>query len=150
MIRRPPRSTLFPYTTLFRSANVVLGQFAEVAGQVAFDLTFGLGEKREVPAITQRAGERTDGKGAGVPERIEETQTAAELPEAIGTPREMVLLLARGLLQRSFHLGIARRQRLPLVERLCADLPDMIHAHQGRRMRPRPGIELGFGLVPGR
>src|SRR2546426_8107879 len=23
MIRRPPRSTLFPYTTLFRSANVV-------------------------------------------------------------------------------------------------------------------------------
>src|SRR3712207_7530997 len=24
MIRRPPRSTLFPYTTLFRSANVLL------------------------------------------------------------------------------------------------------------------------------
>src|SRR3712207_7733967 len=24
MIRRPPRSTLFPYTTLFRSADVVL------------------------------------------------------------------------------------------------------------------------------
>src|SRR2546430_11456041 len=24
MIRRPPRSTLFPYTTLFRSASVVL------------------------------------------------------------------------------------------------------------------------------
>src|SRR3712207_7458064 len=24
MIRRPPRSTLFPYTTLFRSSNVVL------------------------------------------------------------------------------------------------------------------------------
>src|SRR5256886_10709204 len=25
MIRRPPRSTLFPYTTLFRSQRVVLG-----------------------------------------------------------------------------------------------------------------------------
>src|SRR5688572_31684652 len=25
MIRRPPRSTLFPYTTLFRSALVVMG-----------------------------------------------------------------------------------------------------------------------------
>src|SRR3712207_7836993 len=25
MIRRPPRSTLFPYTTLFRSGRVVLG-----------------------------------------------------------------------------------------------------------------------------
>src|SRR3712207_7776780 len=26
MIRRPPRSTLFPYTTLFRSENVVMPQ----------------------------------------------------------------------------------------------------------------------------
>src|SRR3712207_8101169 len=25
MIRRPPRSTLFPYTTLFRSADLVIG-----------------------------------------------------------------------------------------------------------------------------
>src|SRR2546425_4821877 len=28
MIRRPPRSTLFPYTTLFRSVGVLLGAFA--------------------------------------------------------------------------------------------------------------------------
>src|SRR3712207_8512860 len=28
MIRRPPRSTLFPYTTLFRSGKVVRSQFA--------------------------------------------------------------------------------------------------------------------------
>src|SRR5256885_14047376 len=31
MIRRPPRSTLFPYTTLFRSAT-----------RMTFDLTFGI------------------------------------------------------------------------------------------------------------
>src|SRR5256885_10014601 len=30
MIRRPPRSTLFPYTTLFRSARVHAGQAAAV------------------------------------------------------------------------------------------------------------------------
>src|SRR3712207_7489936 len=29
MIRRPPRSTLFPYTTLFRSANFVLSMAPE-------------------------------------------------------------------------------------------------------------------------
>src|SRR3712207_7439089 len=29
MIRRPPRSTLFPYTTLFRSANALPAQTAE-------------------------------------------------------------------------------------------------------------------------
>src|SRR3712207_6985853 len=35
MIRRPPRSTLFPYTTLFRSASRVLAepQHERVAGQ---------------------------------------------------------------------------------------------------------------------
>src|SRR5256885_8637383 len=31
MIRRPPRSTLFPYTTLFRSRPLVRGQTRDVA-----------------------------------------------------------------------------------------------------------------------
>src|SRR5256885_15276532 len=35
MIRRPPRSTLFPYTTLFRSAQYVLDNFATVKEAVA-------------------------------------------------------------------------------------------------------------------
>src|SRR5437016_7211646 len=36
MIRRPPRSTLFPYTTLFRSADhVVGGQHQHRRGRVA-------------------------------------------------------------------------------------------------------------------
>src|SRR3712207_8473006 len=34
MIRRPPRSTLFPYTTLFRSAALWIGLFAVVRGSV--------------------------------------------------------------------------------------------------------------------
>src|SRR3712207_7822716 len=33
MIRRPPRSTLFPYTTLFRSAGQATDQAGQVAGQ---------------------------------------------------------------------------------------------------------------------
>src|SRR2546422_6760546 len=35
MIRRPPRSTLFPYTTLFRS--IITGLYAPTAGTVRFD-----------------------------------------------------------------------------------------------------------------
>src|SRR5256885_14438866 len=31
MIRRPPRSTLFPYTTLFRSVSALYNFFGEVA-----------------------------------------------------------------------------------------------------------------------
>src|SRR3712207_7311609 len=32
MIRRPPRSTLFPYTTLFRSANIDKRYLIDLAG----------------------------------------------------------------------------------------------------------------------
>src|SRR2546429_3774225 len=35
MIRRPPRSTLFPYTTLFRSRSAQKFQFADRLGCVA-------------------------------------------------------------------------------------------------------------------
>src|SRR2546430_12371945 len=35
MIRRPPRSTLFPYTTLFRSPEVVVGHGIVVGGDLA-------------------------------------------------------------------------------------------------------------------
>src|SRR2546425_10419986 len=34
MIRRPPRSTLFPYTTLFRSAVFALGPRLDLAAQI--------------------------------------------------------------------------------------------------------------------
>src|SRR5256885_3600437 len=35
MIRRPPRSTLFPYTTLFRSLSQAYGMFIAVLGGAA-------------------------------------------------------------------------------------------------------------------
>src|SRR3712207_8103583 len=37
MIRRPPRSTLFPYTTLFRSDRVVTLAAVDAVGQVRAD-----------------------------------------------------------------------------------------------------------------
>src|SRR5258708_28407237 len=47
MIRRPPRSTLFPYTTLFRSRPRVGG--AEHAAQLRADA-----EHREIVGVDQR------------------------------------------------------------------------------------------------
>src|SRR2546430_8913065 len=47
MIRRPPRSTLFPYTTLFRSVGLELGIGELIARKLeraagAFETAFGL------------------------------------------------------------------------------------------------------------
>src|SRR5690606_42062616 len=35
LIRRPPSSTLFPYTTLFRSQRALVGQVLDAPGQTA-------------------------------------------------------------------------------------------------------------------
>src|SRR5256885_10085431 len=43
MIRRPPRSTLFPYTTLFRSVGV--GELRERAGVADLDVLGVLGRR---------------------------------------------------------------------------------------------------------
>src|SRR3712207_9471571 len=54
MIRRPPRSTLFPYTTLFRSAVIV----SEYAGRLKFhDVVEGLtyhAETDETTGMTEK------------------------------------------------------------------------------------------------
>src|SRR5688572_31007168 len=46
MIRRPPRSTLFPYTTLFRSGFIgaILGGFTSIPGAIAGCFLLGVVE----------------------------------------------------------------------------------------------------------
>src|SRR5260221_10091739 len=53
MIRRPPRSTLFPYTTLFRSRVEV--------GAPRRDLGVGLGRIERRPARVRRVSDVDDG-----------------------------------------------------------------------------------------
>src|SRR3712207_7694441 len=64
MIRRPPRSTLFPYTTLFRSSvarlELVAGQVGVLAVEVqpAADLV-DVGRLPEQPRVLHRSEEHT-------------------------------------------------------------------------------------------
>src|SRR3712207_7934479 len=64
MIRRPPRSTLFPYTTLFRSRRIVgddVGRDGEVGPVDALKLRepYGLVEQRTLAVIERvRESER--------------------------------------------------------------------------------------------
>src|SRR2546430_11404151 len=52
MIRRPPRSTLFPYTTLFRSASLPGADPATVASSLATPLERRLGQIAGVTEMT--------------------------------------------------------------------------------------------------
>src|SRR5258708_19566399 len=78
MIRRPPRSTLFPYTTLFRSVDLhvhralvdgaLAGQrtarhgVARRRGENAQHLAFAVGEMNGLLALTQFAAVEIDRK----------------------------------------------------------------------------------------
>src|SRR5438045_6655684 len=89
MIRRPPRSTLFPYTTLFRSLQV---------GQVAADLR----RQREggadgVVVVRDRKSTRLNSSHLGISyavfclkkkkkKQIDESQMPLGLPDHVATP----------------------------------------------------------------
>src|SRR3989454_12625265 len=76
MIRRPPRSTLFPYTTLFRSPRP--GAWTELDGREIKLFGARVVEGRGAPGAVQQtddALEITTGQGAV---RIEEVQPAGK------------------------------------------------------------------------
>src|SRR5258708_38731796 len=70
MIRRPPRSTLFPYTTLFRSEIVDLHSACEV----------GLDERE---AVGERKGELRDRVRAGLGDVIARDRGGVEIAHVV-------------------------------------------------------------------
>src|SRR3712207_8896103 len=63
MIRRPPRSTLFPYTTLFRSGPLGLAQQCLKEGDVVAGQALGRLGAEERGVVDERAGEAPGGLG---------------------------------------------------------------------------------------
>ena len=51
MIRRPPRSTLFPYTTLFRSAGIIVAILMLAGGIVSIATRKSLGKGGNIALI---------------------------------------------------------------------------------------------------
>src|SRR2546422_7634662 len=58
MIRRPPRSTLFPYTTLFRSHQLRNAEAFERAGAARLILDKDMNGQRLFQAVTDRKSTR--------------------------------------------------------------------------------------------
>src|SRR2546430_12481782 len=111
MIRRPPRSTLFPYTTLFRSADAGDGfQLRRVARDgepvVALHVIAGLCDER---AADRMAAGRVAGEKA---ERVA-VDTGVALTAhggALGVGDARVYTQARGLDRKSTRLNSSHSQ----------------------------------------
>src|SRR5256885_5494103 len=72
MIRRPPRSTLFPYTTLFRSRHAASADRARERGR-------GRGEERRRDGGFRPWGKRPSRHGARSEEHTSELQSPCNL-----------------------------------------------------------------------
>ena len=103
MIRRPPRSTLFPYTTLFRSCYVI--RFTYICPALIFNYAFNMStEQLEVEVL----GERT--------EQFDQILT----PEALGFVGKLHKLFD----QRRKELLSARQVRQVTLD--AGELPDFL------------------------
>src|SRR2546430_14710047 len=95
MIRRPPRSTLFPYTTLFRSHHPATGREVE---QPVAALQVGVQQVLLVMLQQRAAGAMHDAlRSAGRAGRIQDVQrmVEGERGEGCGAPADAELLPER-------------------------------------------------------
>src|SRR2546427_2714384 len=72
MIRRPPRSTLFPYTTLFRSVDEVEKEFPGEAKRRAQKVSSGIRDQHKAIMILAAARGGDTPEAVVRPERSEE------------------------------------------------------------------------------
>src|SRR3712207_6502525 len=114
MIRRPPRSTLFPYTTLFRSEVAALGGPHDATLPAALDL-HRLVERAPVVERERRGRDAARGDGHDL--------VALQRLVVRGAQRRDLRLqpdVAHGLEQRRAHLAPARLARAAVAPREAA------------------------------
>src|SRR5688572_12724801 len=114
MIRRPPRSTLFPYTTLFRSALELRGleAGADFAGVPQAVLVVRAEDQRS-EMLTRAAGIRpADHDELILPGQLDLHPLGAALGRAIGRPGELDHQAFPMLLACQFHQRVAVAGRL--------------------------------------
>src|SRR3712207_8588601 len=99
MIRRPPRSTLFPYTTLFRSAHVVVDDAELGAAGVGVED----GKARRGPADARLADAAGVQQHALARRQIERARAVARSEEHTSELQSRQYLVCRLLLEKKQH-----------------------------------------------
>src|SRR2546426_968278 len=101
MIRRPPRSTLFPYTTLFRSLNVM--DFEPAARRALPPAHFGFLATGVDDDATLRANREGFSRIQIRPRRLVDVSRVDLRSELFGAALDTPILIAPVGAQRAFH-----------------------------------------------
>src|SRR5256885_914647 len=157
MIRRPPRSTLFPYTTLFRSSPLLEGASVNGARGVIINVTGGsdlsLVEVSEASSIVQEAADEDaniifgavvdpalTGKikitviatGFGPPSAVKLAGSIAQTPVDMAQYADGIRLRSDGAVPAALASGERLGLRGPsLARRMAADMPMAASASAG-------------------
>src|SRR2546429_6829444 len=167
MIRRPPRSTLFPYTTLFRS-NTVAGAVLPAAGMAGVELlnVHALGGKARMEAAAQAVSAGVP-MGADRPRLLAVTMLTSMDQKAMkevgvgGTPKSRVVKLALLAKESGVDGVVASVQEARAIRKACGDgflivtpgvrPPDSelrpSADDQSRKASPREAIRAGADFV---
>src|SRR2546422_4145719 len=154
MIRRPPRSTLFPYTTLFRSVSDFLGPLTDFVRDVGIELhPLGLGNRDRFPdeqldhgvhlrmreglrdAVVEEDRQRIEGH---VPAHLLPLRPPDVLNDLAGNAR----LIEEGFDGRQIGTYKRRLTRCGHAGRLSQHLPEL-----GKRALGRCGLDVWLFLL---
>ena len=141
-------------------ARIAGGKLFQVRIQVIPDLFFRFRYEAQTGFIAGQSGEGADRKRTGIPERIQDALTSAQLIDPRGTPCKMIRFLLSGRDHGGLRAGSSSGECLARIERLRSDFSRMIDPHQRRDMlsiglrgyRVRylvGGIGSGGGMDPG-
>src|SRR3712207_9410445 len=119
MIRRPPRSTLFPYTTLFRSALVdVLGAVREQGREVVLVSSGAIAAGLAPLGVVGRPRDLATAQAAASVGQLRLVQTYADAFARHDVTVGQVLLTADDLTRRSHYRNAQRTlERLLTLDR---------------------------------
>src|SRR2546426_3890637 len=147
MIRRPPRSTLFPYTTLFRSCRP--------GGPSRRHLAAGMHEAAVADGSEQNRNGKVDSQHAG-------PKIATRNCHGLARPERDAVKRAAVLFQRGFPFGAAveivedhLRQTAPRQRPQVLNVDDAgssqrprCHYHPQPRFEPPVAFALAYSLLP--
>src|SRR5256886_1453296 len=121
MIRRPPRSTLFPYTTLFRSRESVAVMVKEIMeAEIAQLAGAELGERAPDRRSAQRngyRGRRWDTRVGEIELAIPRLRSGSYLPSFL-EPRRRAEQALVAVVQEAYVNGVSTRKVDRLVEQM--------------------------------
>src|ERR1022692_3432572 len=150
MIRRPPRSTLFPYTTLFRS-GVARWPPLTAAIVIIADQLFLLGVHADdwFPGVLVVPGLLIEGTELGIPVRALlalQGLSVALQAEALLVQQVRHRVRARAVALPG-ELGGQRAQRLRRPPQRRHRVPALIWLHQRQQRRPQPRVQVSQALT---